>query len=102
MREPDLLVKGTFIGMLTSVVALPLVGHVMAELGKEDIWTIIGSTFVILGVPLLLPPLYKLVRGERCLSIEEDVPSLKATMTGRVVGLVLGMMLGAPAIALWR
>lgn len=101
-RETDHLVTGTFIGMLASAATLPLVGYVMSEIGKENILMITGSTLTVLSVILLLPPLYKLIRGERRLSIEEDVRSLKATMTGRAVGLVLGLVLGAPAIALWR
>lgn len=102
MRETDHLVRGTFIGMLSIAATLPLVGYVMMDVGKESVLAIAGSTFAVLSLLLLLPPFCKLVRGEGHLSIEDDVPSLKASLTGRVVGLILGLLLGAPAITLWR
>jgi len=101
-RETDHLVKGTFVGMLASVVALPLVHYVMAALGGDDVWDITGGTLLLLVLVLLLPSIIKFLRGERYLSIEEDMRSLKATITGRAVGVLLGLILGAPAILIWR
>ncbi|AYR23394.1 hypothetical protein RC54_05945 [Herbaspirillum rubrisubalbicans] len=88
--------------MLGSAATLPLVYHIMVALGWEGVWSVVGVTFIVLGLLLLLPPICKLLRGEHRLNIEDDIKSLKATITGRALGLLLGLILGAPAITLSR
>lgn len=99
-RETDLLVNGTFFAMLLSAVTLPLTDFFLSSVNADDLFNVLGSTAFMLGSILLLPPLYKILRGENKLSINDDIAALKATLTGRLIGLLLGIAFGAPAIRL--